>query len=398
MPSVFLRLLIITPLYLMLSCDYSRELRFPEDVWVKEPPVSKLAIGSISVDTISFEPPITGDHLSFQVVHEQNHVHLIGLVAEEDRLDFYSLDRKTYTKSIQFETDGPNGVKGMIDGFYYHNADSIFLLSSDANMVFLMNKQAQKINTYRFRNNPLPDGFADYDVYASNGTRNGPVYVPSSKSLQLYTYRWYPQVDDYLEHEVFANFSISDGSFKSIYGINPDEYVKNKYYSFYEDPSLIVDDTLSFVQYGLAANLSAYNNKTGELLYATKYVNKHWSGSPMPMPLNSSSQFRREWLIQAPSFPGIVNDPENKRIYRFQKHEKELLDGDGLLNNLWEGKWSLSVFDYKLRRIGDFDLPELNFFPLYSFVAFGDLWIYNNSDRDEEDIVLFYRIKFKKKK
>jgi hypothetical protein len=52
----------------------------------------------------------------------------------------------------------------LTDGFFYHNPDTVFVMSSDANEIYLMSEQGQKIDSYDFDNLSLPDGFQEYSV------------------------------------------------------------------------------------------------------------------------------------------------------------------------------------------------------------------------------------------
>ena len=287
------------------GCDGGNEERLDSGKVVYKPAIDSLTFMPVKGDTLRFSAPFRGSYGTAQSYVDDGQTYWVGLIPSEYRLEFFSLDSKTPTQSIDFESEGSNGVKGYIDGFFYHNADSIFLLSIEANHIYLMNDKAEKVDLFDFRDLPLPDGFAEYDVYANDGFLNGPYYVPSNKTIQLYTYRWNTDLEDNMSQHVFASFSIIDRDFVSMYGLYPDNYKKGENYSFYDDPVLAVVDTLSFVQFGASEYLAAYNNASGELLYISKEHCEHWPGPPEPVgsyDLDKSG----DWLIEQAAYPCCI--------------------------------------------------------------------------------------------
>ncbi len=132
--------------FIILGCQNAAEDRFDASKIINVEPQNLYTFGSVYGDTLSFDTPFSGEYIDFQSYQEEGKYFWVCLKPEDFRLDFYSLDKKSAIKSIEFEFEGPNGVKGNIDGFYYHNADSIFLLSIEANHIYLMNKQAKRVD------------------------------------------------------------------------------------------------------------------------------------------------------------------------------------------------------------------------------------------------------------
>lgn len=361
------------------------------------PPKEVYAFGAPEGDTLRFEPPFYGEYLDFQSFHEAGEHYWAGLRPEEFRLDVFSLDSKQAVRAIEFESEGPNGVKGYIDGFFYHNRDSIFLLSIDANQVYLMNDQARLVDLYDFNDLALPDGFDDYDVYADEGLQNGPYYVASNKTLQLYTYRWTSPIAESYEQPVFASYSIEERQFISAYGSYPPNYKAGTYHSFYESPIVVVADTITFIQFGASAYLAAYSNVTGELLRLTDEHSKHWPGGVAPLKQDNDMAKEQDWLVQTPAYAVLLLDRENELIYQVLKHKQPLGDIRAENNNFWFGPWSLTIFNYNLQQVGYAEFPKNTFLPVLSFTSAGELWVKNPVAPDKEDHSLFYRMKLTEK-
>ena len=317
---------------------------------------------------------------------------MIGINTRDHALDVINLTTKVSEKQIQFAVNGPDGIKGMIDGFYYHNADSIFILSIDENAIHLFNDRAIKINKYEFSNVPLPDGFTEYDVYADQGLMNGPYYNSKNKTLQFYTYRWVDARNDNYDYKAFASYSIVDREFKSIYGVYPEHFKKGANYSLYNDPSLLVIDDKSYVYFGTSPQIQVYNNQTGDLLYVGNYYSDHWSGSPESLPSNVDFQQEQDWLTNVAAYIFLIHDSENEVIYRLMKHKQQVAGDNGLLNPRWLGEWSVDIFDLGLKPIGHFRVPSKKVLPAIAFAANGNLWLKNPFEPANEDQSLYYQL------
>jgi len=378
----------------ILSCDSINQNRFDSEKLINKPPLDRFSFAPMKGDTLRFALPLSGVYTTFQSYAQGEESYWICLVFEDFRLDFYSLDQKKAIRSVQFESEGPNGIEGNVDGFYYHNADTIFMLSSDANRIYLMNDQGVRMDMFDFNNVPLPDGFEEYIVYANNGLQNGPYYVSSEKTLQFYTLKWYDDLEDYVNHEALASYSIVDRKFVSIYGNFPNNYKRGANFSIHDEPTLTVVDTLSFVQFGASEYLAAYNNVSGELLYVSNEYCNHWPGPLEPIPINSNGQRVNDWLVEQPSFPILLHDELNEVLYRFLKHKQPILDGNGELNRRWFGTWCISIYDYGLQRLGHHKLPENDaLFPIFAFAGAGEVWIRNLSRPLDENSIMFFRFK-----
>ena len=168
-----------------MCCESISESRFDTEKLINRPAIDSLGFKAMIGDTSSQGALLTRGYSIYQAYQQVDSSYWIGLSDDDYRLDFYSLNQKKAIRSVQFQEEGPNGITGDIDGFFYHNPDTIFVLSSDVNGIYLMNEQGEKIDRYDFDNMPLPDGFEGYSIFASNGWQNGPYYVASTKTLQL---------------------------------------------------------------------------------------------------------------------------------------------------------------------------------------------------------------------
>lgn len=96
---------------------------------------------NISVDTliINIDSTLSGYNIS-SCLNDNEELILCGYNKMKHYLDFISLTKGKVLKSIKLEKEGPLGV-GTVDGLYYFKHDSIFVFSSDANYIYLLNEE-----------------------------------------------------------------------------------------------------------------------------------------------------------------------------------------------------------------------------------------------------------------
>ena len=360
----------------LLSCENDGSSRYDTGKLKVYDSVDSLSLSDPEIDTLTIGHGMLPAYMDYQVVSYNETNLFIGLNSEYYSLDVIDLDQGTTVGKLTFEQQVPNGIKGNIDGFYYHNADSIFLLTIDENSIYLMGSDLKVKDIYRFNNVPLPDGFRDYDAYAEQGIKYGPYYVESNKTLQFNTYRW---VDNSVvfDYQTFASYSIVDRKFIATYGDYPKNYERGTNFLIYDDPGLLVIDTLSYVYFGGAPEIFCYNNSTGDLVFVTNQSSKYYTGPPTPL-YSTQNEFQKEqdWLIESAAYISLETDLDGSVIYRFLKHKQPVLNSGGLANGRWFGEWSITMHDPRdLRQIGVYQIPKNTYYPPISFATNDHLWI-----------------------
>lgn len=382
---------------IFLGCSQSNQERLPAEKLISSEVSVKYNLESLYADTLSLSLGFTDGYMDFQTIEKDGEEIFIGLNEPEFSLDFISLSKKASLYKISLEDSGPNQISGNLDGFFYHNNDSIFILSIDANSIYLIDSTAEVKDKFHFSDTPLPDGFNNYDVYADQGIQNGPYYVSSQQALHFYTYRWLPPNKDDFNYSAFASYNIKKRAFENIYGVYPSNYQLGTNFLLYNDPTLTVVDTLSFVQLGASATISKYNNITGELLGHTQSSCEHWQGDPKALRSSINDfQIEQEWLVGNNAYIFLIPNPEEKLLYRFLKHQQPIVDNEELLNKRWFGPWCITIYDYDLNIVGHKDLQKNAFFPPISFASKNNIWIKNPSADFTESQSLFYRLKLNK--
>lgn len=85
---------------------------------------SKFFIETIA---LTLDDSTSNEFYRVQYVHEFGNDFLFVLNSLTKSLDVYDLRSGNLNKRIYYPVDGPNGISSIVQGFYYHNDDSIFL-------------------------------------------------------------------------------------------------------------------------------------------------------------------------------------------------------------------------------------------------------------------------------
>jgi hypothetical protein len=379
---------------LSAGCKEAYDSRLPKEKEVFGNKLNTWKLSGPFADTIHLDLGFIDAYADYQTITTDSTDLLIGINSNDFSLDILDLQKKTSLQKLELNDDGPNGVLGNINGFYYHNKDSIFILSIEANTIYLINQEAEIQSKISFNQKSLPDGFENYDVYADQGMQNGPYYLPENKSIELYAYRWLPPNKDDFSYSAFASYNLKDEKFTHQYGKYPSNYALNTNYLLYNDPSLTIVDSLAFVQHGANPSIACYSTNSGELLYHSKLTCGHWNKEPSPLKsLTNEFQVEQDWLIENPAFIHLLPDRKNKLLFRFLKHKQPILNAQGLKNQRWYGPWCITIYDYDLNIVGHHELKANAYLPLISFISNDELWIKNPSANFREDESLFYKFK-----
>lgn len=377
----------------LLGCSTEKESFLDSSLVTYPVDKDSLELVFTGADTIHLEDFVLGSYTDFRAIQQEGEHFLAGIHSSQHALDLLNLSTLSSEGQIAFEREGPNGILGSIDGFFYHNVDSIFVLSIDENTIHLMNMDGKKIDAFDFNQFALPDGFEDYDVYADQGLMNGPDYNAQEKTLQFYTYRW----ADAYRTQLFASYSIESRSFQSIYGSYPEHYQEDKNYLLYEDPGLLTVGNYSYVYFGTSPNIYTYDNRSGELLSVKAYHCEHWPGVPEGLPLNTDFQEEVDWLTEVAAYVFLLYDEQSELFYRLMKREQPVTNSSGLLNPRWFGPWCIDIFDKSLNPVGHTEIPANTVLPVMSFVSNGKLWMKNPSKEVKEEESLYYTLQIRSK-
>ena len=326
-----------------------------------------------------------------QYIHNDTLPMLSLLNTYSNSIYLYDAEKYIILDTITFDKEGAHGV-GKIQGYYYHNDDSIFTYAYGYGRVFLANRKGKVVQKYNL---------FDPDELMNDTTQ--------FRALP-YFYSWTPMLykDDrlILTGGFFTETSLekSDNTFvtniydvvkgKGVYTNSyPEQYQKYEWDGgfFYRQPSISLYSDSSFLL-GFSADhrLRHYDWKTGEQTY-------FYAGSKDIKdiePLRTNKVFVaehpndeiRDWYYSQPSYEGVFADPYKHLVYRIAR-----------LPNPTQKKGTFNakpviiiVLDEQLNYIGEELLPEgLSYDTFNSYVSPEGLHIHIRNPKDEDHLTFY---------
>lgn len=326
-----------------------------------------------------------------QYIHNDTLPMLSLLNTHTNSIYLYDAERSTILDTITFHKEGMHGV-GEIQGYYYHNDDSIFTYAYGYGRVFLANRKGKVTQKYNLFN---PDEFLEDTT--------------QFRALP-YLYSWTPMLYEngqlILTGGFFAETSMekSDNTFvTNIYDITngkgtytnsyPEQYQKYEWCGgfFYRQPSITMHSNQSFLlSFSADHRIRHYNLKTGEQthFYAGSQKIKEIE------PLRSSKVLMAErsnheisdWYYSQPSYEGLFADPYKHLVYRIAR-----LPNPGQEEGRFNAKpVVIIVLDEQLNYIGEELLPQgLQYDTFNSYVSPQGLHIHIRNPKDEDHLTFF---------
>jgi hypothetical protein len=318
---------------------------------------------------------------------ETNYIQMI----DDDRIALYNPPGNTicifnhYTGSelekIQLYKEGPQAVRG-IQGFYYHNSDSVWLYQSWENMLVLVNNKGEIINRNVLREkynhvsqlqkctvSPFP--FSDMpikkwgDWFILQGM-NGPEVKNgfSSACTILYNLR--------TDSIRLVN------EYPSLYGENQDMNENWGTFSYRTVPYALNMRNEMVLSFPADDSIRVNNLIDGTMTsHFAGYSKKH---SVRPISGNQKSDLQRHYLEQI-QYAGIFYDKYRNLYYRLAL----LPTSDYDINDetTHEKPLSVIILDSSFSKVGEFDLGKGRYYYRHSFVAEEGLCINIYSEDDD---------------
>lgn len=303
----------------------------------------------------------------------------------------YDAEKCVLLDTITFDKEGAHGV-GKIQGYYYHNDDSIFTYAYGYGQAFLANRNGKVVRKYKL---------FDPDELLNDTTVFRTLPYPYSWTPVLYKEGKLILTGGFLAE---TSMEKSDNTFvtniydvvkeKSVYANSyPEQYQKYEWCGgfFYRQPSISLYSGYSFLL-GFSADhrLRLYDWKTGEQTYfyaGSKEVQeiKPLRTSKELMAERSSDEIR-QWYYSQPSYEGVFVDPYKHLVYRIAR----LPNSDQRKGEFNAKPVVVIVLDDQLNYIGEELLPVgYQYDTFNSYVSPEGLHIHIRNPKDE-DHLMFY--------
>jgi hypothetical protein len=368
-----MRLFQLFSLYLLLflscSSDSSNEINFEFEKTV-----------NISISDTTDSQPIK---ISYYYDLKSNHEYLVNYNSDFDIIEFYCIN----DFQLNFVMDLNFKAKGVL----IHNLDSIFCISKFNDSIFLLNTNSEIVNSWNI-NKIL---YSNEGKYVAEFNMNEQIHLINKSLIFKIGLDAYP-FEHYKAYTLF-NFNIVNQQHNKLVKF-PIEISKQ------DDPGLIsksyCESNGNIVVIFSDDPTMFKNDKTGNLInhkiIKSKYIQEF---SKYDTTLGKKFSYNNKHQIMKPEFFRILYDNYNNVFYRINKHKQEF-EVNGIINDYYDGSWSISILDSNLNLIYEQLFPPKKYYFLNTFVTKEGLFISNNNPNNpnyDENYFSFSLFKLKER-
>lgn len=295
--------------------------------------------------------------------------------------------------SIHFEKEGANGV-GTIQGYYYHNDDSIFIYPYATGRVYMANRQSKVLQCYHLYNVdsvledtvhflPVPFMETRLPMFYWNGRLMLSAGFMFDSSLEkkdnlfvCMTYKLHTGHTDFAlpYPEVYRRYNWGNGEM------------------FYRQPAVTMTDKGELLySFPTSHEIWRYNSTTGRIdsIYAGSNMIRQivpFSTQKEVIPNEVPGHVISEWYYSQPSYEGIWADPYKGFYYRIAR----LPNPNHQRNTFNDKPVIVIVLDSSLHYIGEERLPEgVSYDTFNCYVSNEGLHIHIRNSRDEDHLTFY---------
>lgn len=222
---------------------------------------------------IPSEPGWLGHFKMAQYANIDGDDFLIGYFHNANQIQFRNLSQRTNDRSISLVSEGPNSIPEVVS-FYFHNPDSIFVLSFYSLALVDMQgrvKWIEKIN----RQGSRVQGLDENDVIWCDINHGSPIYFDEDEGSIYFAFKPYHYTEkNRFQQKLCGKLKLSDFSVEKLPIYLPEKFKVNYYGPFERVNFNFQDDRIVYCTY---ADPTIYcfdkaTGKTAEYDYNLKYT------------------------------------------------------------------------------------------------------------------------------
>lgn len=314
------------------------------------------------VDSVSLKLD-NSTSLDFYYIHTFNE-YLVSLNQITNSIDKYSLETGELVKRIEFPVNGPEGITGVLQGFTYHNPDSIFVfIKGKLNGGILFNENGEFLD--RIRHTDVQSEARTLINHASTGGN------PTIKIGDKLHFMRYPLFDTYNPSNINDLYPLS-----LIYDLNSNELIFDSLITFpeyYHDEiwsifdltfsRAINDKSQSILSWPLLEHLLLYDPNSKNIVVKDAKSKFH-QNSTKPFPGTPRPDLPDKTTLSNIRYRSILFDPYRKLYYRIAVLPLKDVEGKQYFPNSYEQEFSIIVLDQDFKKLKEVFFPgkTYNFF------------------------------------
>jgi|GEM_PF-6735548 len=333
---------------LFFSCNEDKEIHLVNE----KISIKILKQDTLTSNTISLSYPFTNNYHLIKGVE-----YLIGSDNYLNLLEIINLHNKEDV-TIDFNSESYLKESVILDDFYFHNMDSIFLLSVENNRIYLMDSQGRLNNTFNL--NDASQNFQGENFFSISYESRRNIFL-DKKNNYLYL-RSVPPNDWHSEREFYKKpiisiYDIETDKFIKIIGEFPKHFSESKLYFPSDNQfSFIIDfeNGFYYLSHRREHSIYKYDLFTDKLIKKISAKSTYLDDFDL-IPRNVDVQKMVNSLTKDGTYTNFLHNPFKNQYYRIVTHNQELINpNSGKLNHPINNRpFSIIVFDENLEVIGE---------------------------------------------
>ncbi|AFL84282.1 hypothetical protein Belba_1676 [Belliella baltica DSM 15883] len=350
------------------------------------------AVTLVSVDTISISigqsTNVFSNYLSKKRIKGKDY---LGLVNENtNQLEFYGLSDDAENFSIKYQQEGPNGVR-TIKAFEVLSDSTLLIGSSWRRELYISDFSGNLLNKI----NSVEKDRADRKPYVQIYYTNKPL-IFREKTQSVFTFSGADQ--DYFSPGLwsgtyFVEILTLEGH-EMKHTLNLPEHLSQLVYGgfFSHSSHLLKDENQIVISLPFLNDLLVYDLDSEDISYAEAGHSSFGDLLPLDKPIPSRDE---QDYIESYTYREIAYDDKTGYLYRFAYEGVDYKDLDGRRRTWDNKKPSIIILDKEMKKVGEYVLPQNQFYTRMFFTYQGKLYVsINHPDNNpSEDELIFVGLK-----
>lgn len=340
-------------------------------------------VDSLSID---ISPHYTGMYELIHVNEISGNLCLVGFSKATNSVEFLNLDSSKVINKVIFPSEGPNGVR-KINGLYYHNKDSVFLLTDY--QIFIINDQGI-IKKKFWINTAKSDLKGDYyQRYLLSPNGNRPIHFYPKRQLLIVPTN-FTEVDQwsppFYEKSICSGIHLRDSVVEELPVFYPEIY-RTQSFGLLNKSYFTYNQHLIFFGFQNAPDIYQYNLETGATSHhqVNSIFNLNQNMPPYTGATNDFEDFS-QYISDYTLFSSLIFNPFEDRFYLFSGN---------IVGPENETAFNFTILNQDFNTIKEFspDLRKTGLLPMYNFPVRKGMAFVNWAGSNEK-VVKYNAVKF----
>ena len=302
-------------------------------------------------------------------------------------LQGYNLNDPSDKWKIAFHKEGPNGIANP-ERFYIHQFDSIFFINTEYRLVSIADSAGlvkSRIELQTKEEIPFVENFYDFRYFPDQNAVSFWVYPP------LNSYDGY----DYWLQSKAVYYNIATDSI-TYFGGFPKDHFQDGIFETFEFINAIHTPKRTIIYTHASDELTVFSVKNASLLNRKLVKSNFQKRRTKPLIVLGEDrpplQEDYNYSLTEPYCALMIANEDGSRIYRIEKLEVPLKNGDGSTRHFYDKPFSIITLDEDLKILNETKFPGKKYDYFHVFASGDKLYLSTDNplnDKNEEDIMRF---------